>query len=152
MDKRSRTKSCRVVREQNPMLRKSHEVSQRMVRRRQQLNKIIISQPKGWLFLLFVRSSSSLRHSREPLRHFRGSCLSVWLRLDSSPLWPQPDYRQVWQRASLALLLLTPSEIFTCLRLREYFFSCLGSRHDPIANARGLGFAPATEGGHESHS
>lgn len=110
------------------------------------------SQPKGWLFLLFVRSSPSLRHSREPLRHFRGSCLSVWLRLVSSPLWPQPDYRQVWQRASLALLLLTPSEIFTCLRLREYFFSCLGSRHDPIASARGLGFAPATEGGHESHS
>ena len=69
------------------------------------------SQPKGWLFLLFVRSSSSLR-------------------LDSSPLWPQPDYRQVWQRASLALLLLTPSEIFTCLRLREYFFSCLGSRRE----------------------
>ena len=141
-----------MVRSPNPMSRTSTTISQRLVRRLQQLNKIIISRPKGWLFLLFVRSSPSLRHSREPLRHFRGSCLSVWLRLVSSPLWPQPDYRQVWQRASLALYLLTPSEIFTCLRLREYFFSCLGSRRDPIASARGLGFARTTEGGHESHS
>ena len=61
------------------------------------------TQGKPWAFLLFVNRSPSLRHSRDPLRHLRGSCLSVWLGLAHwvlcGRLRPQPDYRQVCQRA-----------------------------------------------------
>lgn len=39
------------------------------------------TQGQPWAFLLFVNRSPSLRHSRDPLRHLRGSCLSVWLGL-----------------------------------------------------------------------